>query len=293
MDWTKDGTDWPNRTASRFVKVGGLSWHVQIMGEGPTIVLAHGTGAATHSFRELMPILARDFTVVAADLPGHGFTGAPASYRMNLPDMATAYADLLRTLGVAPVLAVGHSAGAAILARMVLDGGIAPAALVALNGALLPIPGMSGQIFSGVAKLLAMVPAVPWFFSWHAGDPATVARTIGGTGSTLDAAGLKYYGRLLGDQAHVGNVLAMMANWDLEPLQRDLPSLRTQLVLVAADGDRAVPLKVSQKVQALVPSARIIVQNGYGHLSHEEAPAETAALILEVARSVGVVGEKV
>jgi magnesium chelatase accessory protein len=212
---------------------------------------------------------------------------------MNLPDMATAYADLLGTLGVAPALAVGHSAGAAILARKVLDRRIAPAALVALNGALLPIPGMSGQIFSGVAKLLAMVPAVPWFFSWHAGDPTTVARTIGGTGSTLDAAGLKYYGRLLGDQTHVGNVLAMMANWDLEPLQRDLPSLPTQLVLVAADGDKAVPLKVSQKVQALVPSARIIVQKGYGHLSHEEAPAETAALILDVARTVGVVGEQV
>jgi magnesium chelatase accessory protein len=274
------------------VKVGGLNWHIQRMGEGPVIVLAHGTGAATHSFRDLMPALARDFTVVAVDLPGHGFTSAPPSYRMTLPDMAGMYGELLHALRISPELVVGHSAGAAILARMVLDGSISPAALMSLNGALLPIPGMTGQIFSGVAKMLSLLPAVPWLFSWHAGDRGNVARTIAGTGSTLDEKGLEYYGRLLGDPGHVGNVLGMMANWDLEGLQRDLPRLQTPLILVAADGDKAVPLKVSQKVLALVPSARLIMQEGVGHLAHEENPEATAALIGDVARSVGIVTEK-
>jgi magnesium chelatase accessory protein len=288
MDWHRDGADWPNRSTSRFVKVNGFNWHVQRMGQGPVLVLAHGTGAATHSFRDLMPALAEHFTVVAPDLPGHGFTDSPPSYKMRLQDMADMFTDLLRALGIAPALVVGHSAGAAILARMVLDGGISPKALIALNGALLPIPGMTGQIFSGVAKLLAMLPAVPWFFSWHAGDRDTVARTIAGTGSTLDDAGLALYGRLLSNPGHVGNVLGMMANWDLESLQRDLPSFPTRLVLVAADNDRAVPVKVSRKVLALVPSATLVVQQGLGHLSHEEAPAATATLIAELARSVGV-----
>jgi magnesium chelatase accessory protein len=81
------------------------------------------------------------------------------------------------------------------------------------------------------------------------------------------------------DQGHVGNVLAMMANWDLEALARDLPRLGDRLVLIAADGDRAVPMKVARKIAALVPGARLIVQPGLGHLSHEEAPEATAALI--------------
>ncbi len=261
---------------------GALHWHVQRMGQGagkPVLVLAHGTGSATHSWRGLMPALARDFDVIAPDLPGHGFTGAPPAYRMTLPDMAAALADLLHALGASPAMLVGHSAGAAIAARLVLDGAAEPALVVALNGALLPLPGMHGQFFGGMAKMIAMMPAVPWFFAWRARDRSAVEKLIAGTGSTLDEPGVDFYARLLRDQGHVGNVLAMMANWELEALARDLPRLGSRLVLVAADQDRAVPPKVARKVEALVPGARLIIQKGLGHLSHEEAPAETAALL--------------
>jgi magnesium chelatase accessory protein len=279
MDWARQGADWPNRETSSFVRRGAMTWHVQRMGQGPVVLLAHGTGSATHSWRALMPALARDFDVIAVDLPGHGFTSAPPSYRLTLPEMAAGLADLVQSLGVAPAMLVGHSAGAAIVARMALDGAADPAVIVALNGALLPLPGVHGQFFGGAAKMIAMLPVLPWFFAWRAQDRGAVARMIAGTGSTLDEAGLELYARLLRDQAHVGNVLAMMANWDLEELARDLPRLGDRLVLVAAEGDRAVPVKVARKVAALVPGARVILQPRLGHLSHEEAPAETAALL--------------
>ena len=46
--WSRDGGDWPNREASAFVEAAGIRWHVQRMGEGPPLLLLHGTGAATH-----------------------------------------------------------------------------------------------------------------------------------------------------------------------------------------------------------------------------------------------------
>jgi magnesium chelatase accessory protein len=281
MDWARDGADWPNRETSFFVRRGALHWHVQRMGQagGPVVVLAHGTGSASHSWRAVMPALARHFDVIAPDLPGHGFTGAPPSYRMTLPDMAAALGDLLHGMGVAPAMLVGHSAGAAIMARLALDGAAGGALVVALNGALLPLPGVHGQVFGGMARMLAMVPVVPSFFAWRARDRGAVERLIAGTGSTLDAAGIALYARLMRDQGHVGNVLGMMANWDLDPLVRDLPRLARRLVLIAAEGDRAVPVKVSRKVAALVPGSRLILQPRLGHLAHEEAPVETAALI--------------
>ena len=121
LTWEKDGRDWPNREVSRFVRAAGLTWHVQKAGQGPVLFLIHGTGATTHSWDGLLPLLARDFTVVAADMPGHGFTSAPPPSHMSLPGMARLHAGLLRELNLAPALVAGHSAGAAILARMGLD----------------------------------------------------------------------------------------------------------------------------------------------------------------------------
>src|SRR3954465_15975067 len=79
LSWDRDGRDWPHREASRFIEAAGLRWHVQIMGQGPAALLLHGTGASTHSFLDLAPLLARRFTVVMPDLPGHGFTATPAT----------------------------------------------------------------------------------------------------------------------------------------------------------------------------------------------------------------------
>lgn len=289
MDWNRNGQAWPNRADSRFVRAGALDIHVQIMGSGPVALLAHGTGAATHSWRDFAPALARHLTVVAPDLPGHGFTTGPAHYRMTLPAQADALGELMAALGLAPELAIGHSAGAAIVAQMTLDGAIAPRRVVSLNGALLPIPGMSGTIFSSIAKTLLLIPVVPWFFAWRAGDRAAVERLLASTGSRLDPQGVDLYAQLLRDPGHVGNVLAMMAGWELEPLARRLPELGARLLLIAADHDRAVPPSVSEKVARLVPGSTLVVQRGLGHLSHEEAPEETAALILRHA-AIGAAG---
>ena len=98
LDWSKDGANWPNRDASHFVEAADLSWHVQRMGKGPALLLIHGTGAASHSWRGVMTVLAERFTVVAPDLPGHGFTQAPPPHRLSLPGMAADLGALLRKL---------------------------------------------------------------------------------------------------------------------------------------------------------------------------------------------------
>jgi magnesium chelatase accessory protein len=278
-DWTRDGGDWPNRTASRFVTAGGLSWHVQIMGSGPALLLLHGTGAATHSWRDLAPLLSRDFTVIAPDLPGHGFTELRARAAQSLPGMADALRRLLATLEIVPDAVVGHSAGAAIALRMVLDRQFKPRAVISLNGALLPFPGVAAFLFPALAKLMFLNPFAAPILAHRADDPAAIARLIEGTGSRLDATGLQLYGRLLRTRRHVEATLAMMANWDLVALRRDLPRVSMPLTLVAADGDIAVPPSVARETAALVPGAAVIALHGLGHLAHEEAPEMIADII--------------
>lgn len=289
LSWSADGSGWPNRQASRFVEAAGYRWHVQVMGQGPVALLAHGTGAATHSWRALMPLLAKQFTVVAPDLPGHGFTETPRAHRISLVSMARDLAALCAQLEVKPQLAVGHSAGAAILARMALDGLIVPKLIVSLNGAFLPFDGLAAFVLSPLAKALAFNPLMPWIFARRARDPAAVHRLIVNTGSTIDAQGERLYGRLVSSPAHVAAAMQMMANWDLRPLVRDLQKLRCELRLIAAAKDRAVPPDVACRVRELATNARLEIVPGYGHLMHEEAPQLIAVMIVEAAVASGII----
>lgn len=282
-NWETDGRDWPNRAASRFVSAGGLRWHVQVAGKGPVLLLLHGTAAGTHSFRDLLPLLAPDFTVVVPDLPGHAFTSAPPASRLSLPGMAEAVGDLLDVLGMQPVLAAGHSAGAAVLLRMALDGRIAPRSIVSLNGALQPLGERNAAFFSKTARLLVGLPFVPSLFAWRAQNRSVAERLLTDTGSRIDARGVDFYARLFRHSGHLGAALNMMANWDLMPLLRDLPRLAPELLLVVGANDRAVPPAQADRVRARLPKARIVKLNLLGHLAHEEDPAGIAALLREEA----------
>jgi magnesium chelatase accessory protein len=281
--WECDGRDWPNRDASQFVKASGLRWHVQRAGKGPTILLIHGTGASTHSFRDLIPLLAPDFDVVAPDLPGHGFTDPPPFRELSLSGMSRAVSGLLRRLGVNPIIVVGHSAGAAILVRMSLDGILIPSAIVSLNGALLPFHGVARHLFSPTAKLLARLPIVPQLFAYRASDPETIKSLIRNTGSRIDATGLELYRRLASNPSHVSSALGMMANWDLESLAHDLPRLKTRLVVVTGANDMMVPPAQQQRVRRLLPGAELITLPGLGHLAHEERPSQLAQILARLA----------
>lgn len=288
LDWDHDGRDWPNRHTSAFVHAGGLRWHVQQMGSGPVLLLIHGTSAATHSWRALAPLLAEHFTTVAPDLPGHGFTETPDAAGMTLEAMAQGVAALLRGLGHRPVLAAGHSAGAAVLARMCLDGAIDPAGLVSLNGALLPIGGRTGRLMLPLARLLASRAIVPRMVARFARNDSMVERMITDTGSKLDAEGVGHYQRLVSNAGHVAAALQMMAGWQLDRLATELPRLDPHLLLITGSNDRTIATRDAARVHAMVPNSQLVVMPGLGHLAHEERPHDTAGMMIELSRGLGL-----
>lgn len=287
--WDQDGADWPLRAFSRFVPAAGLRWHVQVMGQGPVVLLLHGTAAASHSWRDVAPRLSDRFTLVIPDLPGHGFTDNPRHSQLSLPGMSRAVRALCTELDLAPQMIVGHSAGAAIAVHMALSQPLGLRGLVSFNGALLPFKGVAGHLFPVMAKLLAFNPLVPYLAAVRARDLAAVRKQIRGTGSDIDDRGLELYHRLAQRKDHLASTLSMMANWDLEPLGRRLPKLDLPVMLVAGDKDRAVPPGDADQLAEKLPNAQVVRQPGLGHLSHEEAPDEAAALIEEQAALCGLI----
>jgi magnesium chelatase accessory protein len=283
-DWATDGKDWPNREASHFVRAGGYEWHVQIMGSGPVCVLVHGTGAATHSWRDVMPLLAEHYAVVAMDLPGHGFTKGSGK-SPTLEGMATSVAALLDELKLTPDVVVGHSAGVAIAAQLLLDRKW-QIPLIGFTPALMPFPGLAAKIFPSLAKMLFTNPFVAIIFSRMAQAPGQTAKFLArATGSKIDAAGAKYYTRLFSKSGHCDGAIRMMANWRLEGLGAKLGSLTAPVLLVSAAKDAAIPKAAVTQAAALIPGCETQEMAALGHLAHEEDAAQAAEIVREFAKA--------
>lgn len=283
-DWAHDGADWANRDASRFVEADGYRWHVQEMGAGPVCLLLHGTGAATHSWRDVMPLLAEHYRVIAIDLPGHGFTRPNHGRRVTLPGMAASVGVLLDALGVVPDLIVGHSAGVAIALQLTIDRGWRTP-IVGFTPALMPFPGLAARLFPALAKILFTNPFVAIIFARLASGPGETGKFLKrATGSRIDAAGERCYQRLFSKSGHCDGAIRMMANWRLEPLQARLNDVAAPVLLVHGAHDAAIPEATVLAAAALIPGCET-KRVELGHLAHEEAPGEAAAIITAFARA--------
>ncbi len=85
-------------------------------GHGPAIVLVHGFGGDRHTWDEVAPELAKSFTVVAVDLPGHGEAPEPANF--DADRIAEQIVATVRQEKLSPAIIVGHSLGGFIAAHL-------------------------------------------------------------------------------------------------------------------------------------------------------------------------------
>lgn len=283
LRWSEEGRNWPLREHSRFLVAGGVRWHVQVLGDGPVLLLIHGSGAATHTWRGLAPRLAERFTVVAPDLPGHGFSSVPTVSQQTMRGFACGLGALLDALATGPPLAlVGHSAGAAVAARLALDGIVQPQRLVALSAALLPLPGLPGLLFGPAARLLAGRMTLARLVAVQGRQASAVRRLLDSSGSRIDAEGLRLYQCLLSNPVHVSNVLKTMANWDLGGLVRELPALPCPITLIHGAADAMIPVREVDRLRRRLPAFESRILPGLGHLAHEEAPDRVATELIDL-----------
>lgn len=66
---------------SEYQTINGVKLHYVKGGSGPLVYLVHGFGQSWYEWHQLMPELAKQYTVVAPDLPGLGQSQVPNSYR--------------------------------------------------------------------------------------------------------------------------------------------------------------------------------------------------------------------
>ncbi len=279
--------DWPNRALSRGIETPAIRWHLQDSGgAGPMLLLLHGAGASTHSWRDLLPILGRQRRVIALDLPGQGFSRLRGRDGTGLAEMAAAIRGLIAREGWDCAAVVGHSAGAAVALQLCLDPA-PPRAVIGINAALGSFEGVSGLLFPLMARVLAGTPMTARLFAATA-SPARAQRLLAETGSRIGPEGAALYLRLMRDAGHVDATLTMMARWRLDALSARLPSIGLPVLFIVGDDDRAVPARVSVAEARRMPRAEVAHMPGLGHLCHEEAPEATCRMIEAFLSRAGV-----
>lgn len=272
-------TDWPNVEHSSFITAAGMRWHVQRAGRGPTVVLIHGSAGATHTWRNVLPALARVADVIAVDLPGHGFTTGATTGQLSLEGMTNAVRELLRTLDVMPTLGVGHSAGAAVLLQLTSYREVAPQSVIGCNSALVSINAL-GQLLLPVSRVLFDAGPVRSLAAALLHSGALARTLLRSTGTMLDPAQEARYVSLLADDTHVGAVLGMMTRWDLSALQATFPRIGIPVTLVHSRNEPWVSYDELMDATRTLPMRSVVDVTPAGHLIPDEKPAALVDVIL-------------
>ena len=272
--------DWPNRSFSRKVQTGDLTWHVQIAGNGPIhVLLLHGTGSSAHTWGELFTELANQYTVIAPDLPGHGFTRNLGAKNLNLDELAAKLTQLREELNIEYFdHIIGHSAGATLALSYTLQNKQAKT-IVGLNPSLISLPSFYHRF---VAPFLNPI-VTSSFFTAVLADllPHTkmIDSLIDSTNTNLNTEKRNRYKTLFKNADHLNGSMSFMAGTDIPGLLEKCKNIQSKLTFILTKDDGWIPAQALQQViQQYFTQAKVIEIKG-GHMFHEANEAYAIELI--------------
>ena len=253
-------------------------------GSGPALLLIHGIGDSSDTWRELIPLLARDHTVIAPDLLGHGRSDKPrADY--SVAAYANAMRDLLSLLGIARVTVVGHSLGGGVAMQfayqypercerlvLVSSGGVTREVHPMLRLASLPTADVALPLLALPATRIA-VRAVFGLLESLATDLGRDAEDLLRVFEALpDApARIAFLRTLRAVVDRRGQVITML---DRCYLTRGMPTL-----LVWGMRDAVIPYHHARLAHAAMPGSRLETFDQAGHFPHHSDPRRFEAVL--------------
>ncbi|MCW3842332.1 alpha/beta fold hydrolase [Micromonospora yasonensis] len=250
--------------------------HVVHLGprEAPPLLLIHGSGASGGSWNPVVPALAGHHHVIRVDLPGHGQSPPGLSY--DVPVQAGRVAALLDDLGLGPVTAVGHSSGGYIATALAEQRPDLVRSLALISSgpspdALLPQPFL--------LRVLLAPPLGPFLWSRRSdamirrGISATCARPVDVPDDVVAAMrGITY-------RAFRTVLRRNTAYISERSVPERVAALEVPVLVIFGTADRRWKPSSAHQYDA-VPTARVEVLPGVGHMPMFEAPETTSKLLL-------------
>ncbi len=260
-----------------WVDVGGWRTHYLTGGEGPPLVLLHGHGESSGSWRWVLPALARMNRVYAPDTPGAGKSTMFSDYSQPPSFYSDFLAGFLDALGLERVSLVGNSHGGNVALRLALA---APERVTSLSlvdssglGRVMN-PALIGLTLPGTAEA-----AVPWLSTpLGAAQWAVMLASLVFTHPLrAPPAWLAGQYRLAQTPGHLhGAVACLRGELDLagqrEVVLDELPRLTMPTLVVWGANDRVVPSYQATAAAARLKNSRLVLIPNCGHLPQVERP---------------------
>jgi 3-oxoadipate enol-lactonase len=235
----------------------------ELAGDGPPLLLMHGAEADHRMFADVLPLLARNFTVVSYDQRECGDTQAPPS-DATLADLAHDAAELIEALGWRRAHVFGSSFGGrlaqalALLHPEVVDG--------LVLGSTWPLPLTYETIQPDAERLGALRAQLPasaetlasWFFPEH---------------FLVERPELR---RLFASAKVQTERSARRARTIRSPLDLSPAAIRSPTLVLAGSADRVVPPAATQQLAKSIPGSKFELLPGVGHVTVLQAPAIVA-----------------
>lgn len=256
------------------VEAGGVALAVDDRGDGPAVVLVHGTAASGTAWRETVAALGRGVRTVVYDRRAYGASGAPEPYTgTTVGEQADDLAELLGAVGAAPAVLAGHGLGAMIA----LDVAIRFPDLV--KGAVLiepPVLWLSPRGPEAVGDLRDAIEQ-----GARDGGPggAVEAYLVHVAGpDAMELYGVERAAAARGDARAFAADLVAGPSWTAR--RRDLRAVAAPVALVTGRRSSPVWHEVSLALAELMPSAELI-ELDTGHLAMLEQPETVAVQVRE------------
>jgi len=276
--------------ALRHVRIHGHDVRYRMAGEGPVLLLIHGMAGSSRTWLEVMRLLARDYTVVAPDLLGHGESAKPLG-DYSLGAYASGLRDLLMgALGVERATLVGQSLGGGVAMQLAYQHPELCDRLV------LVASGGLGREVSWVLRALA-VPGAEWVIpplfpraARRAGDRVMRFFRERGVRAPHIAEMWSAYASLTetpNRRAFIRTVRAVIDPGGQTVSARDRLYLADQVptLIVWGDRDDIIPVAHARAAHELLPASRLEIFEGAGHFLHVEQPLRFAELLRDFVAS--------
>jgi pimeloyl-ACP methyl ester carboxylesterase len=259
----------------KWVRLDGIRMRYLQCGSGPSLVLLHGLLGYSFSWRFVAPVLGRQATVFAVDMPGAGFSDRPENLDCCLRACAGRLLRFFDAAGIASCDLVGtsHGGGVAMIAASLAPHRIRRLILVApIN----PWSSLRKQLAALLGNplvapiLLALAPHCEVFYE------AFLRRLYGDT-QRIPPGTLEGYVRPLRIPGALRYGLGVLRSWkqDLEQLGNILPQIaHIPALLIWGSLDRAVDPGSAEYLKHQFKDCRLVMFDGVGHLPYEEAPDE-------------------